>query len=147
MGISPDRWMSTAEFCDWYSVSPWTARRWAKQGRVKFVRVPPGPRGRLLILDPKWTEIDTTGSSDPIEWLCLLRQCDVAELLGITPRALRYMEAAGKAKFQMVGDRKLYNISECRRLLAQRQTGREEVTRNDRRRSLLDYAKWKLGES
>jgi hypothetical protein len=99
----------------------------------------------MLILDPCWKVIDQPISNDPVDWWCGLRQCDVAELLHITPRALRYMEAAGKANYRLVGCRKLYSISEVRRLLAQRQTGREKVTRNQRQRALLDYARWKLG--
>jgi hypothetical protein len=144
-GSSTARWLTVSEFCEEYQLSAWTARRWARKGLVKFYRLPPRPRGRMFILDPCWKVIDQPISNDPIEWWCGLRQCDVAELLQITPRALRHMEAAGKANYRLVGCRKLYSISEVRRLLAQRQTGREKVTRNERQRSLLEYAKWKLG--
>lgn len=142
------RWLSIAEFSAIYGTTPWTARRWAKQGKVKFIRVPPQGRGRLFILDPKWTRIDPAPTSaDPSEWLCILRQCDVALLLGITPRALRYREVAGRAKYALVGHRKLYSLGEMRRLLAQRQTGREKVTRSERQMSLLRWARWKLDSS
>jgi hypothetical protein len=100
----------------------------------------------MLILDPCWNVIDPRPTSnDPIEWWCGLRQCDVAELLDITPRTLRNWESAGKTNYRLIGRRKFYSISEVRRLLARRQTGREEVTRNERQRALLDYARWKLG--
>jgi len=138
------RWLRTLEFCALYGVTPWTARRWAKQGRVSFVRMPLSDRGRFLILDPQWTRLDPPTASDPSEWLCVLRQSDVARLLGITARGLRYLEAAGKAKFRLVGHRKLYSLSEVRRLLAQRQNGREKVTGSERRISLLRWAVWKL---
>lgn len=119
-------------------------RRWCKERKVEFIRIPPRERGRIYILDPGWVKIDPPVSGDPAEWLCCLRQCDVALLLGITTRALRYMEVAGRAKYRLVGHRKLYSLSEVRRLLAQRQNGREKVTRSERRMSLVDWAKWKL---
>jgi hypothetical protein len=138
------RWIGTAEFCAIYGTSRQTVVRWAKQGRIQSIRVPPHARGRIYIRDPEWLRIDPPNSGDPSEWLCILRQCDVAHLLNVTPRALRYMEAAGKAKFRLVGHRKLYSLSEVRRLLAQRQNGRAAVTRSERDRSLLQWARWKL---
>lgn len=138
------RWLRTFEFGIIYGVTPATARRWARQGRVQFAQVPPHARGRIFILDPQWTVIDPPSSSDPSEWLCVLRQCDVARLLGITPRGLRYIESSGKANYRLVGHRKLYSLSEMRRLLAQRQNGREKVTRSERQTSVFRWARSKL---
>lgn len=138
------RWISTGEFCARYGVSPQTARRWCRQGRLKFVRVPPRPHARLLILDPEWIQLDAVTPGDPSEWLTVLRQCDVARLLAVTPRALRYMEAAGRARYRLVGHRKLYSLGEVRRLLAQRQNKRENVTRRERREGLLGWATSRL---
>ena len=140
------RWLTVSEFSAEYQVTPWTARRWARSRLVKFIRLPPGPRGQMRILDPRWQVIDPLPTGDdPIEWWCGLRQCDVAELLGITPRTLRYWESAGKTNYRLVGRRKYYSISAVRALLARQQMGREQVTRSERQRAFLDYAQWKLG--
>lgn len=143
-GQVTERWLSTAEFSAIYGTTRETARRWAKQGRIQAIRIPPRARGRIYIRDPKWIRIDTPNTGDPSEWLNILRPSDVARLLGITARALRYKETAGKANFRLVGGRKLYSLSEVRRLLAQRQNGREKVTRSERQLSLLRWAMWKL---
>lgn len=125
------RWLTTAEFCAHYHVSPLTARRWARQGRVKAVRVPPCEKGQLRILDPEWDLIDVANLRtpySPAEWLCVLRQCDVASLLGITRGTLKYLESAGKTNFRLVGSRKRYSLAEVRRLLAVCQAGRQQPT-------------------
>jgi hypothetical protein len=140
----PLRWISAREFRLKYAVSAPTVRRWIELGRLTAIRRPPVPRGRIYVLDPGWTIIDPGSSTDPVEWLCVLRQCDVARLLGVTTRALRYMEAAGKAHYRLVGGRKLYSLSQVRLLLAQRQHGRSNVTRSERREALLRWARWKL---
>jgi hypothetical protein len=137
-------WLRTSEFCLKYGVSRCTARRWALEGRVAAVRIPPRPRGRIYILDPQWIRIAPSRSNDPVEDLCILRQCDVALLLGVTARNLRYMEGAGRAKFRLVGHRKLYSLSEVRRLLARQQNGREKVSKGERQASLLRWAVSKL---
>lgn len=141
---SSARWLSVAEFCAIYGTTPVTARRWARQGRVKFIHVPPRTWGRLFILDPRWVRVDPPTSADPSEWLAVFRQCDVAMLLGITTRALRYMETDGRAKFRLVGHRKFYSLIEIRRLLAQRQNRRRSTTRSERQLSLVRWAASKL---
>ncbi len=138
------RWVSVAEFCAIYGTSPVTARRWARLGRIKFIHVPPRKWGRLFILDPHWVRLDPPTSADPSEWLCVFRQCDVALLLGISSRALRYMENDGRAKFRLVGHRKFYSLIEIRRLLAQRQNRRKCTTRSERQMSLVRWAASKL---
>jgi hypothetical protein len=138
------RWLSVPEFCAIYGTSPVTARRWARQGRVRFIHLPPRKWGRLFILDPHWIRLDPPTSADPSEWLCLFRPCDTALLLGITTRALRYMETDGRAKFRLVGHRKFYSLIEIRRLLAQRQNRRKSTTRSERQLSLVRWAASKL---
>jgi len=142
IGQAQQRWIGTREFSIRYATSRPTIARWAKQGRIRTVRIPPGT-GRMLILDPEWLDPEWRPSTDP-ESLYLLRSVDVARLLGITPRALRYWESAGKTKFRLIGGRRRYRLSEVRRLLAWRQTGREETIRNERQQSLLRWATWKL---
>jgi hypothetical protein len=132
--------LRTSHFCAIYGTTLATARRWAKQGKVQFIRVPPRPRGRIYILDPQWTLMDRPSSPDPTDWFCLLRQCDVARLLGISARMLRYMETAGKAHYRLVGHRKLYSLGEVRKLLARRLTGRDKPTKRERDRIMLEWA-------
>ena len=142
----PDRrWFSTAEFSAWYGTTTWTARRWVREGKVTAIRVPPA-RGRIYILDPGWLQIDTPTSTDPAEWFCCLRQCEVATLLGITARALRYMESAGKARYRLVGGRKMYSVSEVRRLTAERKLGHRPRNRQEAREGMLRWARWQLAQ-
>ncbi len=137
----PDRrWFSTAEFCAKYGVMPGTARRWARQRKVTSIRVPATPRGRIYILDPVWLQIDAVTTGDPSEWYCCLRQCEVALLLGITARGLRYLESAGKAHYRLVGARKLYSLSEVRRLIAQSAIGNGRRNQQETRRGMLLWA-------
>jgi hypothetical protein len=134
------RWLRVAEFSALYGVMPGTARRWAKQGRVTAIRVPPGPRARIYIVDPGWTQFDAPTSQDPAEWFCFLRQSEAAALLGITARGLRYLETAGKAHYRLVGHRKLYSVSELRRLIAQRTLMRRSGNSQEKRRAILRWA-------
>ena len=138
------RWLSVPQFCAIYGTTAVTARRWARQGRVRFIHLPPRKWGRMFILDPHWVRLDPPNSSAPSEWLCVFRQCDVALLLGVTTRALRYMETDGRAKFRLVGHRKFYSLTEIRRLLAQRQNGRKCTTRSERQMSLVRWAASRL---
>jgi|HubBroStandDraft_6_1064221.scaffolds.fasta_scaffold09763_2 hypothetical protein len=143
----PDqRWFRLAEFCAKYGVMPVTARRWARQGKVISIRVPAVPRGRFYILDPKWLQIDTPTSADPAEWFCCLRQCEVATLLGITARGLRYVESAGKAHYLLIGGRKLYSVQEVRRLMAERKLGHRPRNRQEAREGILRWARWQLAQ-
>lgn len=141
---STKRWISGREFRVRYAVSAPTVRRWIKKRKLTAIRIPPGVRGRVYVLDPQWITLDPGSSTDPVERLCVLRQADVARLLGITPRALRYRESSGAANYRLIGGRKLYSVSEVRRLLAQRQTGRQTVTRGERQVSLLQWARSRL---
>jgi hypothetical protein len=143
----PDqRWLSVAEFAAWYGTTPWTARRWARQKRVTSIRVPAGPKGRIFIADPGWLQIETPTSADPAEWFCCLRQCEVAILLGITSRGLRYLESAGKAHYRLVGHRKLYSVSEVRRLITQRALGYKSTNRQEKRQGILRWASRQLAQ-
>ena len=56
-------WIGTREFSVRYGVSRPTVSRWAKQGRIRTVRIPPGVKGRMLIAGP------TAARS----WLCVLQ--------------------------------------------------------------------------
>jgi hypothetical protein len=142
----PQRLLGAAAFCARYGVTQRTARRWAMLGRVKSIRIPPVARGKLFFLDPGWIQIDTPTSADPVEWICILRQCDVAKLLGMTARGLRYLESAGKARFRLVGLRKRYSISEVRRLLAARALGHEPRNRQETSAGIVRWARWQLGQ-
>jgi DNA-binding transcriptional MerR regulator len=137
-------WQTVRELSALYGVLPGTVRVWAKRGWIQSVRIPPNGRGRIFVKDPRWIRIDPPSSPDLTESICILRQIDTARLLGVSSRALRYMEADGRARPRLVGHQKFYSVSEIRRLLAQRQTGRARVTRSERGRSLLEWARRKL---
>lgn len=137
-------WISTREFSAKYAVTEWTARRWVRQGKVTAVRVPPGPRARIFILDPGWTQIDCPSSPDPAEWLCALNQRDAAMLLSISPRWLRHLESTGKAHYRLVGHRKRYSVQELRRLIAERSLGHKPRNRQETHLGMLRWASQKL---
>ena len=67
-------------------------------------------------------------------------------LLGITARRLHYLESAGKAHYRLVGHRKLYSISEVRRLLATRELGHKPVKRQEKRQGMLRWASRQLAQ-
>jgi hypothetical protein len=146
MKQSDRRWFSTAEFSAWYGTTTWTARRWVKEGKVTAIRVPAVPHGRIYILDPQWTQIDAPTTGDPSDWYCCLRQCEVATLLGITARGLRYLESAGKAHYLLIGGRKLYSVQEVRRLLVERKLGHRLRNRQEAREGMLRWARWQLAQ-
>jgi DNA-binding transcriptional MerR regulator len=140
-------WMSTREFSAKYGVTQWTARRWARQGKVTAIRVPPGPRARIFILDPKWTQVAASTSCDPVEWFSFLRQSETALLLGISARGLRYLESIGRAHYRLVGHRKLYDLAEVRRLMAARALGYSPRSRQEKRQGVLRWAFEKLHQN
>jgi DNA-binding transcriptional MerR regulator len=137
-------WLTVKQLSALYGVLPGTVRRWAQKGRIQAIRIPPSGRGRIFVKDPRWIRLDPSSSSDPIESICVLPQIHVARLLNISSRALRYMEVDGRARPQLVGHRKFYSLSEVKRLLAQRQNGRARVTRSEREKALLQWARSKL---
>jgi hypothetical protein len=138
-------WMSTRDFSAKCGVTQWTVRRWVKAGKVTAMRFPPGPRGRIFVLDPGWSLIDRPNSDDPSEWVCVLRQRDVAMLLNITPRWLRHLESTGKAHYRLVGHRKRYSLQEVRRLIADRTLGHNPRSRQEANMGMLRWAFQKLG--
>jgi hypothetical protein len=137
-------WISTREFSAKYGVTQWTARRWAREGKVTARHIPPGSRTRVFILDPDWTQIDTPSSLDPSEWACVLLQRDVAMLLNISARWLRHLESTGKAHYRLVGHRKRYSIQEVRRLIAERSLGYKPRSRQEANLGMLRWAFQKL---
>lgn len=137
-------WISTREFSAKYGVTQWTARRWAREGKVTARHIPPGSRTRVFFLDPHWTRIDTPDSADPAEWLCVLRQCDVAMLLGITPRWLRHLESTGKARYRLIGNKKQYSVQEVRRIVTERALARSPQNKQEKRLAMVRWAFQKL---
>jgi hypothetical protein len=135
-----ERWLSVVEFSALYGTTRETARRWCRQGRVKCIRIPPRPHARILILDPKWPQVDAVTSDDASEWIAVLKQRDLAALLGISARAVRYKEARGEVRYKIVGGRKRYSISEARRLLAERALGRKPRSRQEAKFGMLRWA-------
>jgi hypothetical protein len=99
---------------------------------------------RILIRDPDWSCIDVSASNDPAEWLCLFTQCEVAALLGLSSRAIRYWEAKGKTDFKVVNGRKRYSLGEIRRLLTIRMTGQRFPSARMERLTLVSWAGQKL---
>jgi hypothetical protein len=140
-------WLRTSEFAAKYGVTVWTARRWAREGKVTAIRVPPGPRARIFVKDPGWVQVDLPSSSDPAEWVCIFSQREAALLLNISPRWLRYLESAGRAHYRLVGHRKLYSICEIRRLIAERTLGHTPRNRRERRAGMLRWAFQKLNRN
>jgi hypothetical protein len=108
------------------------------------MRVPPTPKGRIFIRDPEWSCIDVWASNDPAEWLCLFTQCEVAALLGVSSRAIRYWEASGRTDFKVINGRKRYSLGEIRRLLTMRMTGQKFPSARMERLTLLNWAGEKL---
>lgn len=135
------KWLAVTEFCALYRVHPKTVKDWIKRNVVKSVKI-----GSVIrIADPQWP-LSALGSdlTDP-ESLFLFRASQVASLLQITPRYLRKLASDGLVEYGRFGPRKrLYSLSEIRRLLAVRLAGKPLRTKSQEDETLMAWARDKL---
>ena len=99
--------------------------------------------GRLRILDPRWTALAglTLGSVEDAQ---IFKSAEVATLLGVTPRMVRYLSGQGKLHFVVVGKRRFYSLSAIREALRERNNGMEGRKKLGTRPWLMEWAKQRL---
>jgi hypothetical protein len=128
-----------------YSVTPQTIHRLIAQNSVVAVEV----NGELRVWDP-WE--DPKSGTNTAEDLYILRGVEVAEILGITGRALRYLVAGGgmpghespggQIGCVFVGRQRRYSVADVRRLIARRMEKKQIGRKGPRVRTAI--VQWAL---
>ena len=139
-----DRWISVTEYALKYGLDRSTVTIWARKGKIRAVR-----KGRnWCLLDPMVlelanpnTRVVTTEDLRP-----LLRGNEVAEFIGVSDRMLRKYAQAGKVGFRLDGKRRRYSIQDVRDILAVRMYNKNRVPRKDKRMSIMQWARLRLGQ-
>lgn len=109
----PAHHYTVREIADKYGVTTHTILRLVKERSVDTIMVD----GVLRVWD-KWEDPKTgTNSAEDVH---ILRGAEVAEILGITTRNLRYLVTGGKISCVFVGLQRRYCLADVRRLLARR---------------------------
>lgn len=139
-----DRWISATEYCAKYGLDHSTVTTWARQGKIRAVR-----KGRKwCLLDPMVLELanPNTRVVTSEDLMPLIRGEEAAELLGIPTRTLRYHAQHGDVGFRLQGKRRRYSIQDIRDLMAFRQFNRLRVPRKDKRMTVMQWARLRLGK-
>jgi hypothetical protein len=133
------------EFAEKYSVSLQTVLRLVNQNSLQTVRVD----GILRVID-RWADPKTGTNS--VEDVYILRGIEVAEILGITTRALRYlvsgggksghMVVGGQLPYVQIGRQKRYCLADVRRLIAKRMERKAGMRKGPRVRAAI--VQWAL---
>jgi len=128
-----------------YSVTPQTIHRLIAENSVRTIEV----NGELHVWDP-WE--DPKSGTNTAEDLYILRGVEVAEILGITGRALRYLAAGGgmpghesrggQIGYVFVGRQRRYSLADVRRLIARRMEKKRTGLKGPRVRTAI--VQWAL---
>lgn len=131
---------SIAELAEKYSVTTQTIHRLINQNTIITTEVD----GALRVWDP-WEDPKTGTNS--VEDIYLLRGVEVAEILGITTRALRYLvtgggtpgheSRGGQIGCVFVGRQRRYSLADVRRLIARRMEKKVHGHRGPRVRTAI----------
>lgn len=98
---------------------------------------------RLRIYDPAWIAAVGLTVND-LEDVPVFRCCEVAVLLGISPRMVRGLAAEGKIRFRVVGKRRYFALAAVREVLKARERGEQGRRKHGIRAWLLDWAEGQL---
>lgn len=99
------------------------------------------------VADPGWGSAPVKRSTKPdVEDISILTSGEVGAILGITSRAVRMAAAADKIDFKWLGDQRRYSVGAVRRFLAERQTKSMPRNRRAISKSVVAWAKKKLGD-
>lgn len=135
---------SVSELAKKYSVTPQTIERLIAQNSIKTIII----NGILRLWDP-WEDPKT--GTNTTEDIFILRGSEVAEILGITTRALRYLVAGGgmpghesrggQIGCVFVGRQRRYSLADVRRLIAKRMQKKVSGKRGPRvRTAIVEWA-------
>jgi hypothetical protein len=126
---------SITEFSERYSVSTQTILRLIEQKHVQTFT----QNGAVRIWDPFYDRATGTNSAED---LYILRGCEVADILGVTTRNLRYLATGGQISHVVIGGQRRYSLADVRRLIAHRMEKKKTGKRGPRIRTAL--VKWAL---
>ena len=118
------RWIPLKDFCLLYGIAHSTVRARAKTGELHLLRQ--GNR-RVWVMDPGWSQAPPQ-AKDNIgkENVHMIRGVEVAKILGVSPRAVRYMSQEAKLSDFRTGtvpmSKRRYSIADVRQMLAMRET-------------------------
>jgi hypothetical protein len=140
-----ERWVSTKEFGAKYGLHPGTLYMWIRQKRVRFVK----RDRRIFIHDPGYLDNITTAPNEikEIDRIPMLRGTELAKLLGITPRAVRYLAEHNQLGFRKIGHRRRYSVEDVRKIIAFRQNGHRSTNAKQRREVILQWVKQRLAQN
>jgi excisionase family DNA binding protein len=153
-----ERWLSTKEFCQKYGYNRLTLYAWKKDGKIRWVM-----KGkRLFFLDPGLLE-NLTALVAPREikvpdLIPILRQKEVAQILGISPRRVMQLIETGKLGYRMIGKTRRFTVNHLREIMAYREMRKEMNLKNgdrtvprptpaDKRRVVIAWALQRLADS
>lgn len=139
----PEKWISPPQYALRYGLHRRTVLKWIRQGRVRSVR-----RGKdYLVLDPGILEV-----ANPLARIItekdvapIFRGTEVAEMLGITPRALRLYSQGGRIGYTTKGGKRRYSIRDVREIIALRTMNATRASRSQVRKSIVEWGKERLG--
>jgi hypothetical protein len=120
-----NRWRTLFEVCEELRLGPRPVRRLIRRGQLVGYRLPRSGRnqwGQWRILDPgaKFARyVDEVNRH--VEHVPLLSGREVAEVLGVTPNAVRQLKRRRRLRGTKVGMNTLYTAGEVRRFLFKRE--------------------------
>ncbi len=134
----PDCWITLRELCTDLGISDKTARRMIARGEMKGVKV--GRQWRVLLPEKLNLHVPFRG----IEGFWFLRGTEVAELLQISPRAVRQMAKSGRIEFEWIGKKRAYSVAAVRKALVARLSGGKRPSASHARQIVMEWAKRSL---
>ena len=141
-----EKWLSIADFCALYGFNRQTIYKAIKEDRIKWKMATPGGskfKGRLVLDDPSVFEGKT-----PIEAVAFVKIEEVAEIIGISSRAITYYITRGDVKAVKVGpnqgQRYYLPISSIRKIISMRANFRKGKRRKRTRQAIVELVRHKL---
>jgi excisionase family DNA binding protein len=113
------RWLSPLQFAVTFGLSRRTVYEMVRRGQLTTIRL-----GRQLRIAEPTT---VYGPPAPPEDLRMLLSCEVAGLLGVQPQSVRKLARRHRIGYRMISGRRLYSLSDVRRVLAARALGRRRL--------------------
>lgn len=149
------RLLTTAQFSLKYKLCRSTIYNRIKEGRLQAVKQP-GKNSKdqrrpiLFVVDPGWEHYTIPNHNcTPADEIYVLNGKEVAELLGCSPRWVRYLATADKLGFSKTSTKdrghRRFSIADVRKMMAIRATGKRRPSRGAVRSSVLQWARERLG--
>ena len=136
------RFYSLPDFCLIFGFDRRTVKKYIKQGDLKGFRL---PGGQWRIREPEWQTAPNTKQRRPADEIFLLKSAEVADLVEVTPRAIRLMAQEGRIDFEWIGGTRRFSLQSVRQAIALRIGGKRGRRRNQRK-AIVAWARQKLAK-